>query len=171
MGVGWRRGTNFIASVPGAVNQRWNWVTFCEPAIQGPGNPATRRPSDRSIMNSKCRLMCEEVFSGQRILIIIRKSKSSLHGLTSSDFSPTTDIWQWLLSFQHFKCKFCILGIFSNTGKTLVSHRLKMMTQTWKVTQMTHWLSSMSAVNSGHATATFLTEFIKKAISPSWSLS
>ena len=51
--------------------------------------------------------LCEEVFSGQRILIIIliiiRKSKSSLHGLTSSDFSPTTDTWQWLLSFQHFK--------------------------------------------------------------------
>jgi len=41
----------------------------------------------------------------------------------------TTDTWQWLLSFQHFKCTFCILGIFSKTGKTRVSHRVKMMTR------------------------------------------
>ena len=33
------------------------------------------------------------------------------------------------LSFQHFKCMFCILGIFSKTGKTEVSHRIKMMTR------------------------------------------
>ena len=32
------------------------------------------------------------------------------------------------LSFQHFKCTFCILGIFSKTGKTQVSHQVKMMT-------------------------------------------
>ena len=25
--------------------QTWNWVTFCGPATQWPGNPATRRPS------------------------------------------------------------------------------------------------------------------------------
>jgi len=25
--------------------QRWNWVAFCDPATQWPGNPATRRPS------------------------------------------------------------------------------------------------------------------------------
>jgi len=24
--------------------QRWNWVTFCDPATQSPGNSATRRP-------------------------------------------------------------------------------------------------------------------------------
>jgi len=82
-----------------------------------------------SIMNSKYRLMCEEVFSSQRIFNNIGKSKSSLHGLTSSDFNPTTDTWQRLLSFQHFKCTSCILGIFSKTGKTWVSHRVKMMTR------------------------------------------
>jgi len=38
---------------------RWNCVTFCDPATQ------YRWPC--SIMNSKCRLMCQEVFSGQRI--------------------------------------------------------------------------------------------------------
>jgi len=59
------------------------------------------------------------------------QSKSSLHGLTSSDFSPTTDTWQWLLSFQHFKCTFCILGIFSKTRSPV--------TRTWKMTQITHW--------------------------------
>jgi len=57
------------------------------------------------------------------------KSKSSLHGLTSSDFSPTADTWQWLLSFQHFKFTFRILGFFSKTGKTRVSHRVKLMTR------------------------------------------
>jgi len=65
----------------------------------------------------------------KEFLITIGKSKSSLHGLTSSDFSPTTDTWQWLLLFQHFKCAFCILGIFSKTGKTRVSHRVRMMTR------------------------------------------
>jgi len=100
--------------------------------IYWPSDPLTRESSDPetqltwwpfSIMNSKCRLMCEEVFSGQRILIIIGKSKSSLHWLTSSDFSPTTDTWQWLLSFQHFKCNFW--EFFSKTGKTRVSQRVK----------------------------------------------
>ena len=26
-------------------DQRWNWVTVCDPATQWPGNPTTRRPS------------------------------------------------------------------------------------------------------------------------------
>ena len=88
--------------------QTWNWVTFCDPATQRPGNPATRWPC--SIMNSKCRLMCRGVriidvakkySQAKEFLIITGKSKSSLHGLTSSDFSPTTDTWLWLLLFQH----------------------------------------------------------------------
>ena len=53
----------------------------------------------------------------KNFLIIIGKSKSSLHGLTSSDFCPTTDTWQWLLSFQYFKCTFCVLGIFFENRK------------------------------------------------------
>jgi len=98
-------------------------------------DPVTRESSDTetqltrwpcSVMNSKCRLMCIGVCE---FLIIISISKTSLHGLTSSDFSPTTDTWLWLLSFQHSKCTFCILGIFSQTGKTRVSHRVKMMTR------------------------------------------
>jgi len=32
-------------------------------------------------------------------------------------------------------------GHFSKTGKTRASHRVKMMTRTWKLTQMTHWPS------------------------------
>ena len=88
----------------------------------------------------------------KEFLIIIGKSKSSLHALTSSDFSPTTDTWQWLLSFQHFKSRFCILGIFSKAGKTRVSHRIKMMTRwpgrerwpKWPIDPVTQWPSSMS---------------------------
>ena len=33
------------------------------------------------------------------------------------------------LSFLHFECTFCILGIFSKTGKSRVSHRVKMATR------------------------------------------
>jgi len=106
--------------------------------IYWPSDPVTRESSDPetqltwwpfSIMNSKCRLMCEEVLSGQRILIIIGKSKSSLHWLTSSDFSPTTDTWQWLLSFQHFKCKIFILGIFFENRKNSGLTEGQMMTR------------------------------------------
>ena len=49
---------------PSATQQTWNWVAFCDPATQWPGNSATRRPSwpgewwPCSIMNSKCRLIC-----------------------------------------------------------------------------------------------------------------
>jgi len=117
--------------------QTWNWVTFCDPATQRPGNPATRWPC--SIMNSKCRLMCRGVriidvakkySQAKEFLIITGNSKSLLHRLPSSDFSlATTDTRQWLLSFQHFKCTFCIFSIFSKTGKTRVSHRVKMMTR------------------------------------------
>ena len=57
----------------------------------------------------------------KEFLIIIGKSKNSLHGLTPSDFSPTTDTWQWLLSFQHFKCTFCVLGIFFENRKNSCS--------------------------------------------------
>jgi len=87
--------------------------------ILWPIDPVTRESSDPetqltrwpgSIMNSKCRLMCRGVrielgwissndvidvtkkySQAKEFLIIIGKSKSSLHGLTSSDFSPTTD--------------------------------------------------------------------------------
>jgi len=37
---------------------------------------------------------CSDLPGRGQFLIIIGKSKSSLHGLTSSDFSPTTDTWQ-----------------------------------------------------------------------------
>ena len=97
----------------------------------------------------------KSILRPKNFLIVIGKSKSSLHGLTSSDFSPTTDTWQWLLSFQHFRCTFCILGIFSKTGKTRVSHRVKMMTRwpgregwpKWPIDPVTKWPSSMSGLN------------------------
>jgi len=108
--------------------------------ILWPSDPVSRESSDPetqltrwpcSIMNSKCRLSVKKYSQAKDFLIIIGKSKSSLHGLTSSDLSPTTDTWQWLLTFQHFKCTFCILGIFSKTGETRVSlsHRVKKMTR------------------------------------------
>jgi len=112
-----------------------------DPGIQQPGDPV-----------DPVTLFCNElqmstyvwrsILRPKNFLIIIGKSKSSLHGLTSSDFSPTTDTWQWLLSFQHFKCTFCILGIFfenrKNSGLTRGQND-DLVTQTWKMTQMTHW--------------------------------
>jgi len=48
------------------------------------------------------------------------------------------------LSFQHFTCTFWILGIFSKPEKLGTHTRSKWwpddpVTQTWKMTQMTHW--------------------------------
>ena len=55
-------------------------------------------------------------------------------------------IFQWRLDgfSQKYISLYLYLGLFSKTGKTRVSHRVKMMTrwqvtQTWKMTQMTHW--------------------------------
>jgi len=108
--------------------------------ILWPSDPVTKESSDPEtqltrwpcpIISSNYVIDVTKKYSqAKEFLLITGKSKSSLHlhGLTSSDFSPTTDTWQWILSFQHFKCTFCILGIFSKTGKTRVSHRVKMMT-------------------------------------------
>ena len=57
-------------------------------------------------------------------------------------------------SFQHFECTFCILGIFSKTGKSRVSHRVKMATRwpgrerwpKWPIDPVTYWPSSMCGV-------------------------
>jgi len=123
--------------------QRW---TFCDPATQWPGNPATRRPSwpgDPVLEWTPNVDLCVKKYSqAKEFLIIIGKSKSSLHGLTSSDFCPTTDTRQWLLSFQYIKCTFCILGIFfenlKNSGLTPGQNN-NPVTRTWRMTQMTHW--------------------------------
>ena len=125
--------------------------------ILWPSDPVTQEFSDPetqltrwpcSTMNSKCRLrLCVKKYSQAKeflIGLIIGKSKSSLHGLTASDFSPTTDTWRWLLSFQHFKCTFCILGIFFENRKNLgltPGQNDDPVTRTWKTTQMTHWLT------------------------------
>jgi len=60
-----------------------------------------------------------------------------------------------LANCLHFKCTFCILGIFSKTGKTRVSHRVKMMTlwpgrerwPKWPIDPVTRWPSSMSVTD------------------------
>ena len=113
-----------------------------------PETQLTRWPCSIDLMNSKCRLMYRGVTKKysqvKEFLIIIGKSKSSLHGLTSSDFSPTTDTWQWLLSFQHFKRTFCIWAFFrkpENVGSHTGSKWWPgdSVTRTWKMTQMTHW--------------------------------
>ena len=54
-----------------------------------------------------------------------------------------------------FQSTFCILGIFSKTGKTRVSHRVKMMTRwpgrerwpKWPIDPVAQWHSSMSALH------------------------
>jgi len=100
-------------------HQRWNWVTFCDTVTRESSDPETqltRWPC--SIMNSKCRRSIQ----AKEFLIIIGKRKSSLHGLTSSDFSPATDTWQWLLSFQHFKCYVLHFGHFFRKPEKLGSH-------------------------------------------------
>ena len=118
-----------------------------DPGIQRPENPVV----PVTLFYNELQ-MSKKYSKAKEFLIIIGKSKSSLHGLTSSDFSPTTDTWQWLLSCQHFKCTYCILGIFSKTGKTRVLHRVKMMTRwpglerwpNWPIDPVTQWPSSVS---------------------------
>jgi len=51
----------------------------------------------------------------KEFLIIIGKSKSSLHGLTSRDFSPTTDNRAFQMYVLHF-------GHFFENRKKLGSH-------------------------------------------------
>jgi len=94
--------------------------------------------------------MCEKYSRAKEFLIIISKSKSSLHGLTSSDFSPTTDTCNDFCHFSISNVRFA----FSKTGKTRVSHRVKMMTRwpgrerwpRWPLDPVTQWPSSMCGV-------------------------
>ena len=116
------------------LHQRWNW-------IQRPGDPV----DPVTVFYNELQMstyVWRSILRPKNFLIIVGKSKSSLHRLTSSDFSPTTDTWQWLLSFQHFKCTFCILGIFfenrKNSGLTR-GQNYDPVTRMWKMTQMTHW--------------------------------
>jgi len=135
------------------LRQTWNWVTFCDPVTLWPSDPGIQRPVDPVTLfyrpNELQMSTCVKYSQAKEFLIIIGKSKSSLHGRTSRDFSPTTDTWQWLLSFHHFKCTFCILGIFfenrKNSGFTLGQND-DPVTRTWKMTQMTQWPSSISVL-------------------------
>ena len=115
--------------------------------ILWPSDPVTRESSDPLALfynERKYRAMTSltsrrSVLRPNNFLIIIGKSKSSLRRLTSSDFSPTTDTWQWLLSSQHFKCTFCILGIFFENRKNsdlTPGQNDDPVTRTWKIT---HW--------------------------------
>jgi len=110
------------------VCQSWNWVTFCDPATQWPGNPATRRPSwpGNPVLwwTPNVDLCVTKYSQAKEFLIIIGKSKSSLHGPTSSttsDLSPTTDTWQWLVisAFQMYVLHF---GHFFRKPEKLGSH-------------------------------------------------
>ena len=66
--------------------------------------------------------------------------------------TPDNDFCHFII----FKCTFCILGIFSKTGKTRVSHRVKMMIRwpgcerwpKWPTDPVTQWPSSMSVSHS-----------------------
>jgi len=93
-------------------------------------DPVTRESSDPetqltrwpcSIMNSKCRLMCEKYSRAKEFLIIIGKSKSSLHGLTSSDFCPTTDTCNDFCHFSISNVRFAFWAFFRKPEK-LGSH-------------------------------------------------
>ena len=64
----------------------------------------------------------------KEFLIIMGKSKSSLHGLTNIEWFRSNN--------RHLSCHFSISNVlfafwvfYSKTGKTLVSHRVKMMTR------------------------------------------
>ena len=124
-----------------------------DPGIPQPGDPVDPVSYNNELQMST--YVWRSILMPRNFLIITGKCKSSVHGLTSSDFSPTKDTWQWLLSFQHFKCTFCILDIFSKTGKTRVSHRVKMMTgdpdvkddSEWLTDPVTQWPSSVSAAH------------------------
>jgi len=57
-----------------------------DPGIQRPENPVV----PVTLFYNELQ-MSKKYSKAKKFLIIIGKSKSSLHGLTSSDFSPTTD--------------------------------------------------------------------------------
>ena len=75
---------------------------------------------------------------------------------SSSDFGLTTDTWQWLLSFQHFKCTLYIWTFFrkpEKLGSRTPGQNDDPVTQwsgrerwpKWPTDPVTQWPSSMSA--------------------------
>ena len=90
-----------------------------------------------SIMNSKCRLRLQKnVCNGQRF--------ASFYCRLAFARFWKVKFWRSFIKCKYFndgwtdfhKNIYLYLGLFSKTGKTLVSHRVKMVTRTWK---MTHW--------------------------------
>ena len=125
-----------------ATRQRWNWVTFCDPATQWPGNPATRRPSrpgDPVLYWTLNVDLCVKKYSqAKEFLIIIGKSKSSVISVQQQTHDNV---------FCHFSIsnvRFAFWAFFRKPEK-LGSHTGSKwwpgdpLTQTWKMTQMTHW--------------------------------
>jgi len=111
--------------------------------ILWPSDPVTRESSDPetqltrwpcSIMNSKCRLMLQtNVCNGQEVCQLL-----SLFGvctLLESNILKVVyymSVFQWRLdghSQKNIYLYIFILGFFSKTVKTRVSHRVKMMTR------------------------------------------
>ena len=107
-----------------------------DPGIQRPGypvDPVTLFYGPNELQMSTC----VKYSQAKEFLIITGKSKSSLHGRTSRDFSPTTDTWQWLVisPFQMYVLHF---GHFfenrKNSGFTLGQND-DPVTRTWKMTR------------------------------------
>jgi len=61
-----------------------------DPGIQRPGDPVDPVTLFYNELQMSTYVL-KKYSQAKEFLIIIGKSKSSLHGLTSSDFSPTTD--------------------------------------------------------------------------------
>jgi len=87
--------------------------------ISWPSDPGIQRPGDPvdpvTLFYNELQMLTYVIFQAKEFFIIIGKSKSSLHGLTSSDFSPTTDTWQWLFSVS--KVLFAFWAFFRKPEK------------------------------------------------------
>jgi len=93
--------------------------------IQRPGDPV----DPVTLLYNELQ-MSKKYSQAKEFLIIIGKSKSSLHGLTYTVISvhqqtPDNDFCHF--SFSNVRVAFW--AFFSETGKTRVSHRVKMMTR------------------------------------------
>ena len=119
--------------------QTCNWVTFCDPATQWPGNPATRRPSwpgDPVLLwTPNVDLCCRQTFAmGKKKLV------SFYRCLAFARFWKVK-FWRSFIKCQYFNDGWAdfhkyalyryifIMGFFRKSKKTRISHRVKMMTR------------------------------------------
>jgi len=89
----------FCFTITGDETVRTRHGTGSHFVTRRPSDPGIQRPGDPvdpvTLFYNELQMstyVCEKKYcQAKEFLIIIGKSKSSLHGLASSDFSPTTD--------------------------------------------------------------------------------